>query len=176
MFTHLLQIASFKSGPQHFKTPIYALIMVAVLYIGVQSFVLSLSPGNELIRMLVASVLKALVLAAVLFAWMKSTNLEEHFPSTLMVVFFAFLLAEVIKMPLSAMVRETKDTADLVMALVYSVPIWATMAWSYLVFYYVVKQISDRSKGELIGVVFTCALVSEVAGSVFSQVGTQLGP
>lgn len=62
MLNNLLQIASFKSGPQNFTTGIFAVIVVALLFTGVQGYALSLSPGNELIRMFVASFLKVLVL------------------------------------------------------------------------------------------------------------------
>ncbi|ORU90444.1 MAG: hypothetical protein A6F71_05620 [Cycloclasticus sp. symbiont of Poecilosclerida sp. M] len=174
MFNHLLQIASFKSGPQHFKTPIWAVVVCALLFVVVQAYALSLTPGNDLIRMVVASTLKTAVLAALLFGWMSSVDCKQDFLSVLMAFVFVSLLAEVVKLPLTQMVRDLKDTGDAITALLISIPIWAIMVWNIWVLYYCVKQVAQRGTVEVIVVIIVFVMVSEVAGSVFSQVGVPI--
>jgi len=171
MFTHLLQIASFKSKPQNFESPVWAILVLSSLFIGVQGYALSLSPGNELIRMFVASSIKLMVIAGILFLWIRSVDASPYYKSTLMVIVFVSLLTEVVKLPLSTMIRETKQDADVVMAVAYSLPLGAMVVWQYWVWYYAIKEASERSKAEIITIMITLVLISEVAGSVFSQVG-----
>ncbi|ORU91545.1 MAG: hypothetical protein A6F70_00245 [Cycloclasticus sp. symbiont of Bathymodiolus heckerae] len=175
MFTHLMQIASFKSGPQNFDTPNWVIVLFGTLFVVVYGFALSLSPGNIAERMYVASFLKCLVIGSILYAWMRSIGLRKHFKSTFLVLIFAMLLAEIVKLPLSTMVRETKMDSDVVMGVIYSIPIWAIVVWNYLVWYYGIQQATARSKTEVLVVMVTVFMLSEVAGSVFSSVGVQLG-
>jgi len=175
MFTHLLQIASFKSGPQNFETKNWALVLLGLLFIVVYGYSLSLSPGNELIRMFTLSAIKLLVIGALLLGWMQPTGMMKDFKSTYLVLIFAMLLAEILKLPLTTMVRETKMTSDVVMGVIYSIPIWALVVWNYCVWYYGIQQATKRSKVEIILVMVTLFMLSEVAGSTFSSIGTQLG-
>ena len=172
MFTHLLQIASFKSSVQNFSTPTWALVFVALTYIAFQGFALGQSPGNEMVRMFAASALKLVVVSGILYAWLKSVDAVSSFASSLMALIFIALLAEFIKLPLAMLVRETKATADLLMALVWSVPLWATIVWQYAVWYYVLKQVAPRGKGEIIAIIIALVLISEVVGSVLSKIGS----
>jgi hypothetical protein len=174
MFNHLLQIASFKSGPQHFKTPLWAIIVFTLLFSLVQGYALSLTPGNELIRMLVASGLKIFVMGLLLYGWMRSVDCKENFLSVLMVILFVSLLAEVVKMPLTQMVRELKFTGEALVALMISIPILAIMLWTVWVFYYAIKEATQRSTGEIIVVVITLVTVSEVVGFVLSKIGSAI--
>ncbi|ORU92609.1 MAG: hypothetical protein A6F72_05215 [Cycloclasticus sp. symbiont of Poecilosclerida sp. N] len=171
MFNHLLQIASFQSKPQNFKSPIWAILLFSIFFIAVQGYALSLSPGNDLTRMMVASFLKILTIAALLFMWLNSLKQGEHFPSTFLVIVVTSFMTELIKFPLSTMIRETEMNQDVMMAIVYSLPLWATVIWQYCVWYYVLKEVSSRAKGELITVMIVLVMVSEVAGSVLSQIG-----
>jgi len=171
MFTHLLQIASFKSKPQNFESSIWAILICGLLFIGVQGYALSLSPGNELIRMFVASSVKLIVIAGILFLWIRSVDAGPYFKSTLMVIIFVSLLTEIVKLPLSTMIRQTKQDADVVMAVVYALPLWGIVVWQYWVWYYAIKGVSERSKAEVITIMITLVLISEVAGSILSQIG-----
>jgi len=175
MFTHLLQIASFKSGPQNFETKTWAIALLGLLFIIVYGYSLSLSPGNELIRMFAASAIKLSVIGALLFGWMQPTGMGKEFKSTFLVLIFAMLLVEILKLPLTSMVRETKMTSDVVMGVIYSIPIWALVVWNYCVWYYGISQATKRSKTEIILVMVTLFMLSEVAGSTFSSVGKTLG-
>lgn len=172
MFNHLLQIASFKSGPQNFKTPIWAIVIFTVLFSLVQGYALSLSPGNELIRMIVASALKIVVISALLYGWLSSVDSKENFLSILMVFVFVSLLAEVVKLPLTQIVRDLKATNDVLIALLVSIPLWGIMLWNVWVFYYALKQVVKRGPVEIIAVIITLVLISEVVGSVLSKIGS----
>jgi len=172
MFNHLLQIASFKSGPQHFSTPVWALIVFIILFTGVQGFSLSLSPGNEMIRMFVASFLKMVVLGIVLLGWMRSVHISTHFKSTFMMIVFISLLAEIVKLPLTTMIRDAKLTSDVTIAAVLSIPLIGVAIWQYAVWFYGLKQVGERSKGEIIAVMISLVLVSEVVGFVLSKIGS----
>ncbi len=171
MFNHLLQIASFQSNTKNFKGAAWAVIIFSICFIAVQGYALSFSPGNELIRMMVASFLKIVTIGALLFMWIKSLRKGEHFASTFLVLILTSFLAELVKFPMSTMVRETKVIGDVMMAIVYSLPIWAVVVWQYGVWYYVLKGMSDRSKSEIITVMIVLVMVSEVVGSVLSKIG-----
>ena len=171
MFTHLLQIASFKSKPQNFESPVWAILLLATMFVGVQGYALSLSPGNELIRMFVASSIKLVVVAGILYVWIRSVDAGSYFKSTLVVIIFASLLTEIVKLPLSTMIRQTEQDADVVMAILYSLPLWGVIVWQYWVWFYAMKESSERSKTEVITMMITLILISEVAGSVLSKIG-----
>jgi hypothetical protein len=172
MFNHLLQIASFKSGPQHFNTPVWVLIVFILLFTGVQGYSLSLSPGNEMIRMFVASFIKMLVLGGVLLGWMRSVNISAHFMSTFMMIVFVALLVEIVKLPLTTIIRDAKLTSDVTTAAVLSIPLIAVAIWQYLVWFYGLKQVGERTKGEILAVMISLVLVSEVVGFVLSKIGS----
>ncbi|PCI71467.1 MAG: hypothetical protein COB26_01165 [Piscirickettsiaceae bacterium] len=172
MFTHLLQIASFKSRPQNFTTPAWIIVITMLLFTGVQGYALSLSPGNELIRMLVASLLKIVVIAGLLLGWMRSIKAAPHFNSLLLVIVLTSLFAEIVKLPLTTMIRDAKLTSDVTFAAILSIPLLAVIIWQYSVWYYSLKQVSERSKGEIVTVMITLVLISEVVGFVLSKIGS----
>jgi len=172
MFVHMLQIASFKSKPQNFDTPVWAVIIILLLFTVVQGYALSLSPGNELVRMFVASVLKMIVVGGFVFGWMKSVNVSKYFLSTMAVIAVTSLLAEVVKLPLTMMIRDAKGTSDVTTAAILSIPLLAVVAWQYAVWFYALKSVSERRKGEIIAVMISMVMVSEVVGFVLSKVGS----
>ena len=174
MFTHLLQIASFKSKPQNFMTPMWAVLFCSVIFAGVQGYALSLSPGNELIRMIVASLIKVVVITGLLLGWMRSIKASPYFLSTLFVIIFISLLAEIIKLPLTTMIRDAKMTSDVTIAALLSIPLLAIVAWQYAVWYYSLKQVSERSRSEIVAVIITLVLISEVVGFVLSKIGSPI--
>jgi len=138
----------------------------------VQAYSLSFSPGNDLLRMTVASSIKLVVISALLYGWMSSVGCEADFASSLLVIIFVSLLSELAKMPLSMMIKQTKQTADIGQAILLSIPYWAVIVWQYSVWYYALKEVSQRAKAEVVTVMVALVLISEVAGSVFSKVGS----
>ena len=174
MLTHLLQVASFKSKPQHFSAPGWLVLVLGVLLLLVQAYALNRSLGGELHRMVVASGIKLLVLGALLYGWMRSVDAEGVFASSLLVILAVSLVSEVGKLPLSIMIRETKKTADVGSAVLFSMPYWALIAWQYSVWFYVLREASQRAKVEVLTVIITLVLVSEVAGSVLSKIGSPI--
>lgn len=175
MFTHLLQIASFKSKPQNFKAITWVVVIFGLLFAGVQGFAMSLTPGNELIRVLVAGLFKVIVLAALLLGWIRSIDRGTHYSSTLLVLFFVSLLSEIVKLPMVTMIRDAKLTSDMITAIIISIPLVAVTVWQYAVWFYTLKVVSDRTKGEVVAVIITLVLISEVVGSVLSEIGAPLG-
>ncbi|MEO1888654.1 MAG: hypothetical protein ABGX33_01905 [Cycloclasticus sp.] len=172
MFNHLLHIASFQSNTKNFKGAAWAVIVFALCFIVVQGYALSFSPGNELIRMMVASFLKILTIGVLLYMWIKSVGQGDHFASTFLVIILTSFLTELVKFPMSTMVRETKVVGDVMMGVIYSLPIWAVVVWQYSVWYYTLKAVSDRAKSEIITVMIVLVMVSEVVGSVLSKIGS----
>lgn len=174
MFNHLLQISSFKSGPQNYTTPVWAIIVFTILFTGVHGYALSFTPGNELVRMFIASFVKVVVLGVVMLGWMRSVKVSEFFKSTLMLFIFVSLLAEIVKLPLTTLIRDAKLTSDVTTAAILSIPLIAVTIWQYLVWYYGLNQVAGRTKAEVIAVIICFVLVSEVAGYVTSMVGMDL--
>lgn len=171
MLTHLLQIASFKSKPQNMVAPLWSILVASLFLVVIQAYALSFTPGNELLRMAFASAIKLVVIAGLMYGWMRSVNCNTHFAASLLVIVVISVLSEVVKLPLGMMIKDTRQTAEVIKAIALSLPYWAVIAWQYSVWYYVFKEVSQRSKAEVVTVMVSLVLISEVAGSVLSKVG-----
>jgi hypothetical protein len=175
MFNHLLQIASFKSGPQHFKSNIAVPILIAILFIAIEAVLLDLTPGNELHLMAIQSTLKVIVIWVFMYTWLKSCDVRDGLNSTITAMLFVALIAEIIRLPLWDMIRGTKESAQVVLALGLSIIAVGVVAWQYSVWYYILKQMTQRSMGEIIAVLISIVVISEVVGSVAIQIGAPIG-
>ena len=118
---------------------------------------------------------KVIVVGGILYGWMRSIKMSSHYVSTLLVIILVSLIAGIFKFPLTSIIRDAEATVDTIMAIIWSVPLLAIFAWQYAVWYYTLEQVSNRTKTEVLAVLFTLAVIPAVVGTVLSKLGSPVG-